>query len=75
MARNLNRINSWYQKQAAWADWQDAAARAILAGYSWSVEELVPPDSASANRIDRATKKLCAAANIELPEELREVQP
>lgn len=59
--RNFARINSHYNKIAAWEDWRRLASQVQAAGYGDLVRKLEPPAGASYQVIDGQTAKLRAA--------------
>lgn len=54
MARNLNRINNYWQRLAAWEDWAYVATKALQHGYPLLVLACWPPADASVRVIDAA---------------------
>lgn len=60
MGRNLSRINNYYQRNQAWADWEYVAAKARRGGYGGLVEQHKPISSASVSMIDRGIAALRA---------------
>ena len=54
MARNLNRINNYWQRLAAWEDWAYVATKALQRGGLLLVLACWPPDAASVRVIDAA---------------------
>ncbi len=65
MMRNFARINNYWNKKAAWEDWEALAKTARQAGRADLVVKFQPAENAGWRKIDKATDALRAALEKE----------
>lgn len=64
MPKGLIKANNYYNRLAAWQDWNDLAKRMRAAGHADLVEKYLPAKDAGWRKIDKAIAALKQAVNV-----------